>query len=142
MKVQQRVGEVVEGEPDTAEFAAEQLEDSLEFRAPGLRMIGHAEVGRLPDRLVKAEAGCAAALDVGVDAFGKHAAEKERVVGGVDAQDEGLFRRTMAGLRDEIGDVGEAARGGILFARRAELVDVGKGEEYRGDVVGERPFVE
>ena len=132
VKMQQRVGQRVKGEADAAEFAAEEFEDGLEFGAPGLRMVGDAEVGRLPDRLVKTEAGRAPAQDVGVDALGKHAAEKERVVGRVDAQDEGLFRRAMAGLRHEIGDVCKAPRGGIWLPRptgrprRAQLADVRK----------------
>ena len=60
--MQQRVGEVVERDAHAAEFAAEHAENRLELRAPRLRMIGHAEVSRLPDRLVKAEARRAAAL--------------------------------------------------------------------------------
>ena len=56
-------------------------------------MVGHAEESRLPNRLVKTEARRAAALHVRVDALGEHAAEKQRVIGGVDAEEKRLLGR-------------------------------------------------
>jgi hypothetical protein len=142
VKMEQGIGEVVEGEADAVEFFAEHAVDVLKLGAAGLRMVRDGEIGRLADGFVKAEAGGAAAVDVGVDALGKHATEEEGVIGRVHSQNVGLFGRAVAGLGHEIGEVGEAARGGSPVARRLQLARLREGEEDGGDVIGERAFFE
>ncbi len=140
--MQERIGQAVEGNANAMEAATQLLEDGVELGAPRERMLRDVQVGRPAHRLVEAEPRCPAPLGVRLDPFGEHAAEKQRVVRDMGAQDVGLLGGTGRQLGQQIGNVGEAARGGGQAVVGLQLAGVRKGEQDGGDVVGQRALVE
>ena len=142
MKVKQGVGEIVERNADAAELGAEKLEDGGQLGAAGVWVARAIQVGGLADLLIKAEAGRAAALGMGVDALGEHAAEEKGVIGEMRPQGIGLFGWASLQPDDEIRDVGEMGRDGFRRLRAAQLAGTREGEKHGGDIVREGALLE